>query len=70
MRGNPGYLFEVKGGGKAIAYHNEQTNVFMALNKVYIHLITDDFTPILDENGKQKSVLKDKTLLKHIGFLD
>lgn len=70
MRGNPGYLFEVEGCGKAIAYHKEQNTVFIGLKKVYVHLITDDFEPILDNDGNPKSVLKDKSLLKHIGFID
>lgn len=66
----PGYMFSVDTGGKAIGYHYEQNTAFMALNKVFVHFLNDDFTPVLDEQGKPKTGLKSVDKLTVIGFTD
>lgn len=69
MARNPGFVVEIEGGGKGLLYHKEQTPEFKALKKHFIHFITDDYHPII-ENGKEKTGLKDDAKLKIIGYLD
>lgn len=69
-RGNPGLLLSIEGGGKAIAYHKEQEPQFKELKKHFIHYLDDDMHPVLGEDGKPKSGLKDNDKLKIIGYVD
>lgn len=68
MARNPGFLFEVEGGGKAIAYHKEQKKEFG--ERYYIHHLSEDMEPALDAEGKEKSGLKHSSLLRVIGYID
>lgn len=68
-RGNPGIILQIEGGGKAIAYHKEQETAFKELKKHYIHYMTDDYHPIV-EDGKEKVGLKDSSKLKIIGYCE
>lgn len=69
MRGNPGLLLEIEGGGKAISYHKEQLKEFVDLKKQFIHYIDDNYQPIMI-NGKPKTGLKANDKLKVIGRID
>lgn len=70
MRGNPGLLCKIDGGGKAIAYHKEQEKQFAELKKHFIHYLDEDMHPILDENGKPKTGLIASSKLKLMGYVD
>lgn len=67
---NPGYLFELEDGSKAIAYHSQQRKEFEAIGKVLITHLDKDFAPILNADSKPKTSLKAKERLKVIGFSD
>lgn len=69
MRGKPGILVAIEGGGKAIAYHHEQEQAFKDLKKHFIHYIDDDYKPIM-ENGKPKTGLKASSKLRLLGYTD
>lgn len=66
---NPGLILEIEGGGKALAYHAEQEQAFKDAKKRYIHYMTDDYHPVM-EDGKEKAGLKDISKLKVIGYTD
>jgi len=65
-----GVLYQIKDGGKAISYNCEQEHQFVDLNKRYVHFLNDDFTELLNEDGKQKSGLKSLDKLTLIGYTD
>ncbi len=70
MGKNSGLMLQIEGGGKAIAYHREQEPQFKELKKHFIHYLNDDFTPVLDDAGKEKTGLKASDKLKIIGYTD
>lgn len=70
MSKQPGYVFAIEGGGKAIALHHEQNEQFKALRKYYCHFMNDDYTPVLGEDGLPKKGLKAAEKLKLIGYTD
>lgn len=70
MGDKSGLMFRIKGRkDKAIAYHSEQEEQFKALNKFFIHFLTDSFEPILVD-GKPKKGLISEDKLTLIGFTD
>lgn len=55
-RGNPGIIIELADGRKAIVYHNQPLHQTQC--KLLLHLIGDDYKPILGDDGKQKTLIK------------
>jgi len=55
MRGNPGQILQLSDGRKCIM-HNKQP-LLQEKGKVVLHLIDDNFSPINDETGKQKTLI-------------
>jgi len=55
---------------KGLVYQCNQVNEIVKAQKVLIRLVTPGLVPLLDENGKERSVLKSGNLLTVIGFSD
>lgn len=73
MRGNPGRIYQTDKGEYGIAYHKEQHESFIKINKVYLHLYEDlDFSrPKIDPTtGKKVVALISVDRLKPIGCVD
>lgn len=69
MNKNSGYLCQIDTGGKAVARHSEQRKEFSDIKKHFIHYLTDDFHPVI-ENNIEKTGLIDSSRLKVIGMYD
>ncbi len=72
---NPGHIFQMTDGRTVIVYANQP--LLNELRKVVIHLVNDDHNHLLDENGKDRTILKDigkysqdVMAWKHMGFVD
>lgn len=55
---------------RGIVRHAEQDPEIIRKQKVKVRLISDNFLPMLDENKLEVIVLKDKALVKIIGYVD
>lgn len=67
---NPGYLCRTTDGRKCIRRHNDQEPQFEAVKKSFVHWVDDDFHPILNEDGKEKTGLIDTNKLHVMGCVD
>lgn len=71
---NSGYLVKYKNTeGKiqrGVVRHDEQEPEFKTLGKCLVRLMNEDFTPVLDEKGKEVTVLKSADLLTMLGYID
>lgn len=69
---HPGIIYLTNHKDYAIGYHHEQRKEFLELKKVYIHLFKDSLCtiPKIDKNKQPLKVLKSKTLLRPVGFID
>lgn len=70
MRGNPGYICQIKDGGKCFIYHKEQEPQFAVIKKHFVHFMDDKLHPVLKEDGEPKTGLIASSKLSIIGFLD
>jgi hypothetical protein len=69
MEKNPGMIFQIKDGGKCIAYNKKQDKAFG--DRLLINHVDDNYEPIKDEaTGKNLVGLKSKELLTLIGYVD
>lgn len=55
---------------RGIIRHAEQDPEIIRKQKVKVRLISENFLPMLDENKLEVIVLKDKALVKIIGYVD
>lgn len=51
---NPGQLLKLADGRMVICYNKQPLK-----HKIIFHLINEDFAPIIGEDGKQKTFVKD-----------
>lgn len=65
MAKQSGYYVTTKSGNTGYTIHNDK-----AVNFKVIVYLTENFKPVLDENGKQKKLLCNPRDLKIIGFKD
>ncbi|MCL6101217.1 MAG: hypothetical protein M1292_01820 [Bacteroidetes bacterium] len=71
MSRNPDVIVEYinKDGNtqKGIVREADQQN---KIGKIFVRLIKEDLSPLLDDKGKERLVIKDRNLLTVIGFSD
>lgn len=73
MRKKSGIIYDLGEGRFGLAIHNEQHEAFTKYGKVYLHCFTDRLCTIPEVDpatGKKYVTLKQKQLIKAIGFSD
>jgi len=72
MSKKSGIIYDLGNNRYGIAIHSEQDESFIKIKKVFLHIYTDRFCtiPELDTSGKKVATLKNKSLIKAIGFSD
>lgn len=74
MGKNSGYMvhYEDVNGKKqkGVVTHSEQTQEIIRSKKCLIKLLDENFKPIMDESGRQKTTLKSLVMVNIIGYID
>jgi len=71
MKGGIFVQYQNKDGDtqKAMAHYEDQKQEYAQVDKVYLRLINEDFSPKMND-GKKVIALKQRTDLKVIGYFD